>query len=46
MSRPAVVTVLIHKDLLDYVFDENDKIVGVHASKQLRMLADEQGRKN
>jgi hypothetical protein len=43
---PAVVTVLIHKDLLDYVFDQDDKIVGVRASDKLRAEADEQSKKN
>jgi hypothetical protein len=43
---PAVVTVLIHKDLLEYVFDEDNRITGVRASERLRSLADEQSKKN
>jgi len=45
-DTPAVVTVLIHKDLLDYVHDEDNKIVGVRASDKLRALAEEQSQEN
>jgi hypothetical protein len=38
--------VLIHKDLLAYAFDENERIVGVVATQKLRGLADEQSRRN
>jgi hypothetical protein len=45
-KTPAVVTVLIHKGLRDYVFDENNRIAGVVATEKLLDLADEQSRKN
>jgi hypothetical protein len=45
-ETPAVVTVLIHKDLLSYVVDDDRRIVGVVATEKLRALAEEQGAKN
>ena len=44
-ETPVVVTVLLHKDLLDYAHDENGKIIGVRASEKLRKLAEEQSSK-